>query len=454
MNEKINKKTIVKFLIKILPMIKEKYNVEEIGLFGSYARNEATQESDIDIFIKMPPKIFDEIAIKNLIENEFGKRVDMIREHKHIKLFLLKSIKKDLILATFLTKDEIISKLKELKPLYKEKGFEIVCINDNEEEYTNLTIYYKLDIKTLEKYSEKEWAVTKLMEFFDEIKSHFKIEIDFYAEKTLKSNNKVIYIESLENLERDEEEFNKKKDESLIYRLSKENKDKLKELEIFKDKVSFQFKNGWFDLVYELGKNIEEVCKLASCELPRIEEIKSKYSSLRFDYYFKSDVKVPKIVEKLIDSLIYEAEDKSEYICEFCGSDGSSDITEDGTSIIKSCDRCKKEENEDLNENKELVIHDPKDYTFNCFWQTPFPAKQTVTSIIRNYLGTMNKQDIHTLCKKFGKDRVLKELNDKYKELFEKGFVNIKGLEIPLTGNYKDYELFKEILEIVNSYEK
>ena len=100
----------------------------------------------------------------------------------------------------------------------------------------------------------------------------------------------------------------------------------------------------------------------------------------------------------------------------------------------------------------ELYLHDPKDFTFNCFWQTPFPAKQTVTSIIRNYLGTMNKQDIHTLCRKFGKDRVLKELNDKYKELFEVGFIDIKGMKIPLTGNYKEHGTFKEILKIIKEY--
>ena len=101
----------------------------------------------------------------------------------------------------------------------------------------------------------------------------------------------------------------------------------------------------------------------------------------------------------------------------------------------------------------ELYLHDPKDFTFNCFWQTPFPAKQMVTSIIRNYLGTINKQDIHTLCRKFGKDRVLKELNDEYKELFERGFFDFKGMKIPLSGNYKDYGTYKEILEIVNSYD-
>ena len=100
----------------------------------------------------------------------------------------------------------------------------------------------------------------------------------------------------------------------------------------------------------------------------------------------------------------------------------------------------------------ELYLHDPKDFTFNCFWQTPFPAKQTVTSIIRNYLGNMNKQDIHTLCRKFGKDRVLKELNDEYKELFEIGFFDFKGMKIPLTGNYEDYGTYKEILKIIKEY--
>ncbi|MCG3667499.1 hypothetical protein L5F24_05740 [Aliarcobacter butzleri] len=84
-------------------------------------------------------------------------------------------------------------------------------------------------------------------------------------------------------------------------RLSEENRAKLNELELFKNKVPYQILNGWTDLVYELGKNIEELCKLASCELPQIEHIKSKYASLRFDYYFNSSV--PRIVEKLIDGM-------------------------------------------------------------------------------------------------------------------------------------------------------
>ena len=46
-------------------------------------------------------------------------------------------------------------------------------------------------------------------------------------------------------------------------KLSDENKAKLNELKLFK-KVPYQILNGWTDLVYELGKNIEDLCKLAN----------------------------------------------------------------------------------------------------------------------------------------------------------------------------------------------
>jgi hypothetical protein len=307
------------------------------------------------------------------------------------------------------------------------------------------------------------------------------------------------------------EDFLKKKDERFIYALSSENKDKLKELEIFKNKVPFQIKNGWTNLIYELGKDIEEVCKLANCELPKICEIKSKYSSLRFDYYFELNVKVPKIVEKLIDSLIYEAEDKSERICEFCGYDGTEYEDENGTLFTKSCERCKKAEIEKINKERspfrfrknrnnwyadellervahiqehankkdidvdkyldlldgttkliekikvkidevEFIDFNAEDFTSNEFEKYGNEKRFSKSAIISKYLGTMNKQDIHTLCTKFGKDRVIKELNYDFKAMFEFGFVDIKGLIIPLSGDYKECESFKILLEIVNEY--
>ena len=76
-----------------------KYSVDKIGLFGSYARDEATQASDIDIYVKMKPSMFNMIAIKEQIEEDLHTKVDIIREHKGIKPFFLEMIHKDLIYA-------------------------------------------------------------------------------------------------------------------------------------------------------------------------------------------------------------------------------------------------------------------------------------------------------------------------------------------------------------------
>ena len=99
MSKEIDKTNILNYLKEHYSEFKNKYNVEKIGLFGSYARDEATENSDIDIFVKMKPSIFDMVAIKEQIENDLNRKVDIIREHKNIKPIFLKMIQKDLIYA-------------------------------------------------------------------------------------------------------------------------------------------------------------------------------------------------------------------------------------------------------------------------------------------------------------------------------------------------------------------
>ncbi|WP_323590824.1 hypothetical protein [Aliarcobacter butzleri] len=108
-------------------------------------------------------------------------------------------------------------------------------------------------------------------------------------------------------------------------RLSEENRAKLNELELFKNKVPYQILNGWTDLVYELGKNIEELCKLANCELPLIQQIKEKFGTLRF-YYNTLNSQYPKIIEKSIRALVSQAENRSSTICEQCGKFGETRV--------------------------------------------------------------------------------------------------------------------------------
>ncbi|KAB7881974.1 nucleotidyltransferase [Poseidonibacter ostreae] len=93
----MNKTYILNYLREHYSEFQKKYNLEQIGLFGSYSRDEENQDSDIDIYVKMEPSLFNLIDIKEQIENDLNKKVDIIREHKNINPIFLKRIKKDLI---------------------------------------------------------------------------------------------------------------------------------------------------------------------------------------------------------------------------------------------------------------------------------------------------------------------------------------------------------------------
>ncbi len=55
------------------------FNVEKAWLFGSYARGEATEESDMDILIKGGniKSLFDFIDLQDMLAEALGKRVDI-----------------------------------------------------------------------------------------------------------------------------------------------------------------------------------------------------------------------------------------------------------------------------------------------------------------------------------------------------------------------------------------
>jgi predicted nucleotidyltransferase len=76
----------------------ERYGVVRIGLFGSFARNEATPESDIDIAVDMErPDLFNLIGIKQTVEDKFGVKVHVIRLRDNMNSLLKKRILQDVI---------------------------------------------------------------------------------------------------------------------------------------------------------------------------------------------------------------------------------------------------------------------------------------------------------------------------------------------------------------------
>ena len=105
-----------------------------------------------------------------------------------------------------------------------------------------------------------------------------------------------------------------------------------------------------------------------------------------------------------------------------------------------------------ISDDTDIVLNNPKDYTFNAFWQSHEPRKQKVIAIIKNYLATMNRTDIYTLCDKFGVNRVKAVNVSYYKEIYHRGYLDIKGMKIPLTGRYDRNPSYKEIIGILNDY--
>jgi len=73
----MNKDDIISFLRKHKPMLIEKYHVENIGLFGSYATNKYTDKSDIDIVVDMPSNFDLYYDLKEFLEKSFSKSVDL-----------------------------------------------------------------------------------------------------------------------------------------------------------------------------------------------------------------------------------------------------------------------------------------------------------------------------------------------------------------------------------------
>ena len=76
----------------------DKYGILEIGVFGSLARNEAGDDSDVDICIKIKkPDPFSLVHIKEDIECRVKKHVDIIRMREKMNPYLRQRIEKDAV---------------------------------------------------------------------------------------------------------------------------------------------------------------------------------------------------------------------------------------------------------------------------------------------------------------------------------------------------------------------
>jgi len=98
----VTKEEILDILRKNKKFLKEEFDVGNIMLFGSYARDEATEESDVDILVEAidrKAKSFDNLFnLKKFLEKILNKKVD-VAYIDSVRKFILRFIKEEMIYA-------------------------------------------------------------------------------------------------------------------------------------------------------------------------------------------------------------------------------------------------------------------------------------------------------------------------------------------------------------------
>jgi len=75
--------------------LRVQYGITSMSIFGSVARGNNIEGSDLDLFVEMPPRLFQISAAKRYIEELLGCPIDIVRNHSHIDNTLLTQIQKD-----------------------------------------------------------------------------------------------------------------------------------------------------------------------------------------------------------------------------------------------------------------------------------------------------------------------------------------------------------------------
>jgi len=74
----LTKEEILSYIHDNLEKFNHDYQVERIGLFGSYAVGTQNEESDIDLIVEMPSKYKKFFALKRDLEQHFSRNIDIV----------------------------------------------------------------------------------------------------------------------------------------------------------------------------------------------------------------------------------------------------------------------------------------------------------------------------------------------------------------------------------------
>ena len=94
----ITRKTALEILREFMRESGDQYGILELGVFGSVARDEAKEDSDVDVVVRISkPDLFSLIGIKQDLEEQFDRPVDIVRYREKMNDFLKKRIDQEAV---------------------------------------------------------------------------------------------------------------------------------------------------------------------------------------------------------------------------------------------------------------------------------------------------------------------------------------------------------------------
>jgi predicted nucleotidyltransferase len=89
--------TAKKMLASHRAVLKQKYNVKSLGIFGSYVRGEQTKKSDLDVLVEFSetPSLLDFVGMKNELAQLMGVKVDLVMKsslRRHLAPTILREV--------------------------------------------------------------------------------------------------------------------------------------------------------------------------------------------------------------------------------------------------------------------------------------------------------------------------------------------------------------------------
>lgn len=90
-----NRLECIERLKQAMPYIRSEFGVDSLCLFGSMARGDNDEASDVDICVEMPPKALKVVALKLYLQELLGVAVDIVRKTSRLDKFLINEIHRD-----------------------------------------------------------------------------------------------------------------------------------------------------------------------------------------------------------------------------------------------------------------------------------------------------------------------------------------------------------------------